>query len=245
MTLRSRLSHYLTVAARYLAKPQTLALRRSYFLPQIYNALDQPWLRAQNIATILDIGAHVGGFAFTVRPLFPQAHIYAFEPLPASFAQLQQRHIPHCTALNVALSDQSGKLVFQRYAYAQSSSFLKPSKFFTVEHPAACQTDQVEVRAERLDNIAHKYHLPEPLLVKIDVQGYEDHVLRGGEQTIRQARVLIIETSFQAQYDSQPMFDDIYRLLTNWGFFYAGSVDQLMSSSNGSIVQQDSLFLRQ
>jgi hypothetical protein len=87
--------------------------------------------------------------------------------------------------------------------------------------------------------------MPEPLLVKIDVQGYEDYVLRGGEQTIRRARLIIIETSFQAQYEAQPLFDDVYRTLTGWGFAYVGAIDQLMNPSNGSIVQQDSLFIRE
>jgi hypothetical protein len=94
MTLRARLSHYLAVTARYLAQPQTLAMRRPYFLPQMYSALSQPWLTALNIATVLDIGAHVGGFSYTARPLFPQAQIYAFEPLPDCYAQLQENGLP-------------------------------------------------------------------------------------------------------------------------------------------------------
>lgn len=245
MAFRTSLSHYLTVAARYLAKPRTLAMRRPYFLPQMYNVLDQPWLKAINIATILDIGAHVGGFAYTVRPLFPKAHIYAFEPLPACYVQLQEKQISNCTALNIALGDQSGNIIFQRYACTQSSSFLKPSKFFISEYPAACQTDPIEVQVARLDDIAQSYPMTEPLLIKIDVQGYEDHVLRGGEQTIRRSQVLIIETSFQAQYEVQPLFDTIYRLVARWGFSYAGAFDQLTTPSNGRICQQDSLFIRE
>jgi hypothetical protein len=63
MTLHARLSHYLAVTARYLAQPQTLAMRRPYFLPQVYSALCQPLLKTLNIATVLDIGAYVGGFS--------------------------------------------------------------------------------------------------------------------------------------------------------------------------------------
>ena len=81
------------------------------------------------------------------------------------------------------------------------------------------------------------------MLVKIDVQGFEDRVLRGGERTIREAKAIIIETSFVPLYEGQPLFSDIRRQLTGWGFVYAGSVGQIRSRTTGEVLQEDSLFL--
>lgn len=82
------------------------------------------------------------------------------------------------------------------------------------------------------------------MLVKIDVQGYEDRVIRGGQRVISRAKVLIVETSFQTLYDGQPLFEDIYDTLLKMGFRYIGALWQLRSPLNGSILQADSIFVK-
>ncbi len=79
--------------------------------------------------------------------------------------------------------------------------------------------------------------------MKIDVQGYEDRVLRGGEQTVKRAQVLLVETSFQQLYEGQALFEDILALLRGWGFRYAGALDQLLNPRTGEALQQDSIFV--
>jgi FkbM family methyltransferase len=246
MTLGSRLAYYLRVIARYVEKPSTLALRRTYFIPGLYSALDQPWIRALNIATVIDIGAHVGDFAFTAHPLFPRAQFYSFEPLPDCYDQMLQHltHLPRHQAFNCALGNHSGELTLQRSAQSHSSSFLTMTEAHKVAFPDSAGSTPVTVRIERLDDIAPQLHIDLPLLIKMDVQGYEDQVLRGGERTVRQAALLIIETSFCTLYEGQPLFADIYRILTDWGFRYAGALDQLRDDNDGSIIQEDSLFTR-
>jgi hypothetical protein len=75
------------------------------------------------------------------------------------------------------------------------------------------------------------------------VQGYEGHVLAGGEQTVRRAALVIVETSFLPLYAGQPLFADVYRLLTSWGFTYAGALAQLPHPEDGRLMQEDSLFI--
>jgi hypothetical protein len=96
---------------------------------------------------------------------------------------------------------------------------------------------------ERLDEVAEGFEFPLPMLVKLDVQGFEDRVLSGGERTIKKAKAIITETSFVPLYEGQPLFDDIRRQLSEWGFLYAGSVGQLRSQTTGEVLQEDSLFL--
>jgi hypothetical protein len=95
-----------------------------------------------------------------------------------------------------------------------------------------------------LDDLAPQLELRDPLFIKIDVQGYEDEVLAGGEQTIRRAAVVLVETSFETLYEDQPLFDEVYRTLTGWGFRYAGSLDQICSPQDRRPLQADSLFVR-
>ncbi len=246
MMLRRRLAYYLRVAARYLEDPAQLRMRRPYFIPPMYSALSQPWLKAFGFATVLDIGANVGDFAFTIRPLLPTAHIYSFEPLPDCFQQMlvHLHGVSRFTAFNVALGDQSGELEFQRSSHSPSSSFLTMAETHKVSFPASAGSQAVKVRIERLDNLGTQLKLDDPILVKIDVQGYEGHVLRGGQRTIQRAAAIIVETSFEPLYKNQPLFPDVYSILTEWGFTYLGPLDQFCDPHDHRPLQQDSLFVK-
>jgi hypothetical protein len=112
------------------------------------------------------------------------------------------------------------------------------------ELPFSVQTEPVSVAVETLDSIVAKLSLEDNLLVKIDVQGFECEVIKGGLETLRRAKLVIVETTFRALYEGQPLFGDVYRALTELGFRYAGSNGRLDSPIDGAPVQEDSIFRR-
>src|SRR5437667_2027161 len=91
MGLATRVARRLVGLAYLLENPRLIALRRHAGLLGTFKELNQPWLTSRNIATVLDIGAHTGLFAITIRTVFPNAQIYCFEPLPDCFESLQAR----------------------------------------------------------------------------------------------------------------------------------------------------------
>ena len=97
---------------------------------------------------------------------------------------------------------------------------------------------------KRLDDLADELALTEPILMKIDVQGMEDKVLLGAEQTLARTSILILETSFQSLYKGQALFDRIYRLLCDRGFVFMGSEHNIRHPQNGRVLQADSVFVR-
>ena len=110
--------------------------------------------------------------------------------------------------------------------------------------PSTKDSQTVNVKIARLDDIAPELNLGKSLFIKIDVQGYEDKVLIGGKKTIKRSKVVIVETSFTTLYESQPLFDDIYSVLREWGFTYMGMIDQLLDPRTGKILQGDAVFIR-
>jgi len=104
------------------------------------------------------------------------------------------------------------------------------------------QKETIDVR--RLDTVAIGLPVEDELLVKIDVQGYEDRVILGGKGVLSRASVIIVETSFASLYERQPLFGEVYSLLNGMGFRYHGSLDQTVSSLDGAILQADALFTR-
>lgn len=246
MKLLTKVTSRLHSLARYIKHPELLSVRRSGGLPDIYIALNRPWFLALGIRTVLDIGANQGQFAATMLKLLPDSRVYSFEPLPDCFAQMQAKLAPNARfkGLNVGLAETSAEIQFERNDYSPSSSFLQMSETHKSAFPFTTNSHPVSVRVERLDDCADSLDLTQPLLVKVDVQGYEMKVLAGGEQTIKCARMLIVETSFETLYQGQPLFPEVAGRLADWGFRYAGALDQLTHPVDGRILQADSIFLK-
>ena len=246
MALLTEFTRKLNSIARYIENPQLLNLRRRGVILDTFYVLNKPWIHELNITTIIDIGANVGQFATSINAVLPNAQIYSFEPIPDCFQQLQasMANVPNFTAFNIGIGDRADNLVFQCNSYSQSSSFLEMTNLHKKAFPETFDSHPINVKIEKLDVVAEKLVLTDSLLVKIDVQGYENKVLAGGEATIKRAKLIIIETSFATLYEGQPLFDDIYRQLKNWGFVYAGAFDQLYNPQNGKILQADSIFIK-
>lgn len=211
-----------------------------------YRALRQGWWRRADIRTVVDVGANVGQFAEAARHAFPQATLHCFEPLPSCFARLSRRFGGARGVLlyNMALADEPGMSTMTQSPFSPSSSLRGMGSTHAREFPWTAGGNLLRVRVSTLDTTFASVQLTEPLLVKIDVQGTEDLVITGGRATLAQASVVIIETSFEALYEGQPLFDHIYHLMCAGGFEYRGSLRQLISPHNGRVLQADSVFVR-
>jgi FkbM family methyltransferase len=204
------------------------------------------WLQEYSFKTIIDIGANEGQFSDRIRLLFPGAFLHAFEPLPGVFHRLQEnfRNDPAFRGYNLGIGDRKGELELVENDYSPSSSFLKMTSSHTSSFETAVETKKVAVSVERLDDIFAERQIDGPLLIKIDVQGFEDKVLAGGAQTFRKATLVICELSFVELYEGQPLFADLFARFSAMGFAFAGVVEQLRSPATNRILQADGIFIK-
>jgi FkbM family methyltransferase len=204
------------------------------------------WIVKAGIKTILDVGAHTGEFAQRIRAILPDADLVCFEPLREPFLALSQRFAgqPNFLAVQCALGEKAAQCEIHHNEYAASSSLLpmtelhKRSFTFAVEE----KTEIIEVR--RLSDVVRELNLRDPLLLKLDVQGFEDKVIIGGEDVVARAKMIIIEVSFLPLYEGGPLFDDVYKILKTRGLTYNGNFDQLLSPEDGRPLQADAIFCR-
>ncbi len=77
----------------------------------------------------------------------------------------------------------------------------------------------------------------------MDVQGYEDRVIRGGIETFRKAKACITEINLDVLYDNQARFKDIFVLLDDLGYRYTGNCKQRYAS-DGHVIWLDALFIK-
>jgi len=137
-----------------------------------------------------DIGANVGGVTFTVAGLHANGlRMVAIEPSFSSFEALARNLslnglLGSTIPLQVALLDQTGLQPLNYRSTAAGVSLHAVGA--AVDHEGA-EFTPVEVQlvpTYRLDDLIETLGLPEPTVVKIDVDGYEELVLRGAINTL-------------------------------------------------------------
>jgi FkbM family methyltransferase len=209
-------------------------------------SLDVAWLREAGIRTVIDVGANTGQFATAVHEVLPDASIHSFEPLEDCFVTMVKRlgAMPGFHAYQVALGNDDATVDFNRSAFSQSSSVLPMASLHREAFAWSAENTTVKVPLRRLDEFAANLSLQPETLLKVDVQGYEDRVLLGGENVVRACKYVILETSLDSLYEGQASFEQIYRIMGGFGFHYAGNVDQLPNPLDGRILQADALFVR-
>jgi FkbM family methyltransferase len=204
------------------------------------------WLQERRIATVFDVGANVGQFAEMMRAVFPRATIHAFEPLASchniltrKMSSLQPMHI-----YPVALGRVDGVSTMYHNDFSASSSLLPMTGRHREAFPHTGHTIEEQVTVRPLDAVMSGVAYESPVLMKVDVQGFELDVLAGASTTLQRVDVLIVETSMVELYEKQPLFHEVYDFLRARGFVFAGSFDQIVDPSSGAVLQADAIFLK-
>lgn len=189
---------------------------------------------------IIDGGANKGQFARAATETFPDAKVFAFEPLPDVFEELKANlgRRPQVTVIQSALGNQQGTIEFFRHGYSLSSSVLRPLK----TRPGT-DIQALEVPVCRLDDALKDVTLPGPALLKLDLQGYEMEALRGASELLRRVSHVLVETSFIPSYEGEPAFGETLEFLRQAGFTFVRPLD-LLRDDAGTIIQVDALFAR-
>ena len=156
-------------------------------------------LRNLQINTIIDVGANTGQFAEMIEKVFPKANIYSFEPVFEAFEKLNKLSIEkngRIKAINLALGDSSGEIeMFHHTKHTPSSSILKTTDLCEELYPFTHNQQNVKVKIATLDNAINELNIsltPE-ILIKLDVQGYENRVIKGGQKIFKIAKACILE----------------------------------------------------
>jgi FkbM family methyltransferase len=213
--------------------------------PPVWDVWD--WVaQSTRIRTLIDIGANDGGYTEYLNGFFKPAAVHAFEPLAASQPSLTalDARLPHLTVHPVALADEPGEARFFQNAYAPASSLLPVSEHSRRIFPETAAQSEVTVPVARLDDILSVGSLEPDILVKIDVQGAEDRVIRGGRAVFSAAAIVLIEMSFVPFYEGQPLFEDVHSLLVACGLRLAGFKNQIDDPASGRPLFAHCLYHR-
>ena len=155
----------------------------------------QAVLASDPAPVFVDVGANIGAYTLIASEL-PTAVVVSLEPIPATFAKLQNNiamnRRNNVRALNVAASRRPGRL--QMTSNADSAT-----NHVVATDPQDAATVSVEV--DTLDKLCNRLDVV-PSLIKIDVEGHELEVLAGAVESLAACRACLIEDGNRAPIGS-------------------------------------------
>lgn len=196
--------------------------------------------------TVLDIGGSHGQFAKEAIRSFPGVTIYSFEPIPECYKELValKNQIPTLHPMQIALSDSKGSEDLWLSGFRDSSSLHEMLPAHVQAWPHTQIETKITVELERLDDVAGNLCLQEPVFAKLDVQGHELSVIRGGRKTFSICQRVMMEYNFAPLYKGQPSFDELYQEMKSLGFMLDGFLGTLRHPETLEMLSCDMVFYK-
>lgn len=135
----------------------------------------------------VDVGANIGLYTLlAAQRMGPRGKLFAFEPAPSAYRLLERnvganRFPATIYLLSMGCSDQEGELILHLSADRNQG-------LHTFGKPDFTSLSTVTVPTCRLDNYLDKQNISHVDLLKVDVEGWEYHVLKGCGNLLRQAQ---------------------------------------------------------
>ena len=205
---------------RIALRPLTHAsiyLKRKGIEPQIHRLIRELILSLENerdTGCFYDVGANIGLYGWLVCSISSTRKTIAFEPDPQNlellgmtqaFAKLENWEVN-----GVALSDKCGNFSFFQDSITSATGTLCLDDKPWIEKYLGSKTQTIDVKTSTMDAILDSARWPS--LIKIDVEGHELAVLRGGIDTLSRYKPLILLESFP------PRRSKVVELLSSLGY---------------------------
>lgn len=155
-----------------------------------------------------DVGANFGYYTWRMKTLDREIEAVLFEPLPANAALIQRtvkrNALPKTTVISAAASDRSGKAMLNADSIAGLTSSLEKQEHTFEERHWGAHHKQLSTPIVTIDEVRRNRG---PVgFMKIDVEGHEEHVLRGARETIASDQpILLIECTHEAHSCLAPL----------------------------------------
>jgi FkbM family methyltransferase len=198
----------------------------------------------KKLKTLIDVGSNKGQFMLLLEKLFPDIGMFSFEPIKEEM-QIQKKLFSFKKKIifyNFAIGKKNSRKNFYITKRKDSSSFYKFNK------PNSSNQDykiieQREIKVFKLDTILFNKNLKKPIILKLDVQGYEMEVLKGSLKILKRINYILIEVSKSEIYKNQATEKQIINFLKKRNFFPLNSTKSTKINKT-NFLQRDILFKR-
>jgi FkbM family methyltransferase len=192
-------------------------------------------------SAIVDIGANAGEWSRTASSIFPSAQILMFDGDPENEPNLHNtvHDIGNRSRYFLRLlgPERKDAVTFYRPETGTTGSSVLPELTSFGKNAIALSMDT-------LDNLTAEASLRPPLLLKLDVQGFELEVLKGASHILALSEVVLMEASLIPYNDGAPLFADVVAFMNKEGLVVFDFCGQLRRESDYALFQTDVAFVR-
>ena len=185
------------------------------------------------INVIYDIGAYRGEFSnYLSQSILKRRTFYLFEANKKNSKYLDNLNFKYFIG---ALSDSIKEVTFYSKFLSGDSYYLEQTSFYD-------SSDGKKILTNTLDDISKSNDLPFPDFIKIDTQGSELDILKGGMKTISRSKLIYMECPIIEYNAGSPKLDDYISFLDSIDFVPYDICE--VHHIDNILVQADIIFIR-
>jgi len=172
--------------------------------------------------TFFDVGSNVGHYAIGLRKYFPDARIYAFEPVKGTYDLMVNNASDfRIDTYNLGLGDKQGMAtIFNKTHNSNTELASLYRDVFDMPDGSEDEITSSQFAIDTIDNFCNKTQVKNIHFLKVDVEGHELLVLKGASEMLRQKGVEVIQFEFNSHnVYSRVYLRDFYLLLNNFEIF--------------------------
>ena len=176
----------------------------------MYNIIKN-YVQIEEVRTIYDIGCMDGADSLLLSKLFPSSTVYGFEAMKKNYEICKKHCNDKCYFFNSVISDKDGYVsLFEKEVNGIHSMYEQNIRKTIRKHN--------NIPCYSILTMMHKHSLPLPNLVKIDVEGATYEVLVGFGSSLRNVKILQIETEEQEYFNGQKLENQVLDYLKTFPF---------------------------
>lgn len=194
---------------------------------------------------VLDVGGNIGDFAEAAANAWPDAKVVSFEPIPGAAEASRVRSRGRWEVITVGLSEYPDTLTLWFCTNQHPASTMQaPGTARKLHFDIDDVHEPVQVEVRRLDSYLPLLADHRRVLLKVDVEGHEGHVLRGGRRLMDSVTTAIVEVQQDSSiFLGSPSPWMVDRELRRSGLEFAGLADVFLAPS-GQVLQFDGIWTR-
>ena len=193
---------------------------------------------ANNVEHVIDIGTADGSWAAKCMRVFPNAKVTGIDARECALSDRVANNERY-TRIVRALDAHNGAGTLRVPSRKTTTSLLRPCE--PPAHPGLQDVVEHEVQTVTLDSL--QLETPSLTMIKMDVQGLELFVVRGGQTTFRDAHIVFSEVILTPVYQGQTRMWELCVALKHLGYTYAGNARQSYRNSRVWVV--DAVFVKE
>jgi FkbM family methyltransferase len=225
------------VLNRLLPQKMKQLIRNKLGVPSQENSLKRIKHLGFDSKACLDIGAYEGFWAKEFKNIFPDAEILMLEGQQEKEpALLKTKALLKNLDYQIALLGAEEKNVtFNKYDTASS--------VWTEHHATGAKPESRKLTT--LDQVVLGTLFQKPDFIKIDTQGYELEILKGGKKTLSHAEFVLLEVSMLDIYKNAPLVTDVLDFMRQENFVLYDICTIMRRPLDGALFQSDFLFVKE